>query len=241
MVTLVKVGIGVKVGRRNMTVAVTVGDGVSVLRGVGVIVAVGVDVGKAAAVDVEAAFEVCAMNVLTAPGIGVETDGAVNVGTQASIKLSAINHERIFVLRIDIFPPVPRTEIQITKIPLSLHNDGNIWIAKLAINEICHNMETLLAWSYCIKVNGVLLAGLQFREFYAARSSHFGPTQIFEIESCGHGLGSGVDNCPHNIEFSVWSENGVIKRSAANGATGILGFCRRGSSSSCCTGSSGQG
>ena len=85
--------------------AVSVGDGVSVLRGVGVIVAVGVDVGRAAAVRVDAAFEVCAMNVLTAPGTGVETDGAVNVGTHARTRPRAINHERIFVLRVDISPP----------------------------------------------------------------------------------------------------------------------------------------
>ena len=91
-----------------MTVEVAVGSGVSVLRGVGLVLAVGVEEGSAAAVLVPAAFEVCAMKVLTAPGTGVETDGAVNVGTQASIKLSATNHERILVLRIDIFPPVPR-------------------------------------------------------------------------------------------------------------------------------------
>ena len=134
MVTRVNVGIGVKLGRININVGVSVGSGVSVLRGVEVIVAVGVDVGIAAAVLVEAAFDVSAMNVLTAPGTGVETCGAVNDGTHASIKLSAINHERIFVLRIGISPPVPRTEIQIKKIPLFLYNDGSIWIAKLAID-----------------------------------------------------------------------------------------------------------
>jgi hypothetical protein len=89
----------------KITVAVSVEVGVSVLRGVGVSVAVGVDVGRAAAVLVEAAFEVCAMNVLTAPGTGVETDGAVNDGTHARTRPRAINHERIFVLRVDIFPP----------------------------------------------------------------------------------------------------------------------------------------
>jgi hypothetical protein len=105
MLTLVNVGIGVSLGRINMNVAVSVGNGVSVLRGVVVIVAVGVDVGRAAAVRVDAAFDVCAMNVLTAPGTGVDTDGAVNDGTQARTRLRAINHERIFVLRVDIFPP----------------------------------------------------------------------------------------------------------------------------------------
>src|SRR5688500_16154404 len=101
-------------------------------------------------------------------------------------------------------------------------------------------MESLLAWSDCIKVDGILLAGLKFRELYAASSSHFGPTQIFEIESRGHWLGSSVDNCPHNIEFSVWAEHGVIKRSAANGATGILGSWQCGTTA-CCTGRCGQG
>ena len=134
MLTLVNVGIGVRLGRININVAVSVGNGVSVLRGVVVIVAVGVDVGRAAAVRVDAAFDVCAMNVLTAPGTGVEICGAVNDGTHARTMPRAINQASIFVLRVDISPPVPRTEIQITKIPLSLYNDGNIWIAKLAID-----------------------------------------------------------------------------------------------------------
>ncbi len=134
MVTRVNVGIGVKLGRININVGVSVGSGVSVLRGVEVIVAVGVDVGIAAAVLVEAALEVCTMNVLTAPGTGVEACGAANVGTHARTTLRAINQASIFVLRVDISPPVPRTEIQIKKIPLFLHDDGNIRIAKLAIH-----------------------------------------------------------------------------------------------------------
>ena len=105
MTTLVNVGIGVRLGRINITVAVSVGNGVSVLRGVEVIVAVGVDVGKAAAVLVMAAFDVCAMNVLTAPGTGVETGGAVKVGTHAKTRLRAINQAINFVLRVDISPP----------------------------------------------------------------------------------------------------------------------------------------
>jgi hypothetical protein len=105
MVTLVNVGIGVRVGKRNITVAVSVGMGVSVLRGVGVRVAVAVDVGNAAAVLVEAASEVCTMNVLAAPGTGVETCGAAKVGTQAKTTLRAINQASIFVLRVDISPP----------------------------------------------------------------------------------------------------------------------------------------
>lgn len=134
MMTLVNVGIGVKLGRININVGVSVGIGVAVLRGVEVIVTVGVDVGIAAAVRVEAAFDVCAINVLTAPGTGVETCGAVKDGTHAKTRLRAINQASNFVLRVDISPPVPRTEIEITKIPLSLHDDGNIWIAKLAID-----------------------------------------------------------------------------------------------------------
>jgi hypothetical protein len=105
MLTLVKVGIGVRLGRINITVGVSVGIGVSVLRGVGVIVAVAVDVGKAAAVLVEAAFEVCAMNVFTAPGTGVKTVGAVKEGTHAKTMLRAINQKSIFVLCVDISPP----------------------------------------------------------------------------------------------------------------------------------------
>jgi hypothetical protein len=112
--TRVNVGIGVKVGRRKITVAVTVGDGVSVSRGVEVTVEVGVDEGSAAAVAEEAAFEVCTMNVFTAPGTVVETGGAPKDGTQARIRLSATNHNRIIVLRVDMFPPDARKEIQTT-------------------------------------------------------------------------------------------------------------------------------
>ena len=128
------VGIGVKLGMIRINVGVSVGIGVALLRGVEVIVTVGVDDGIAAAVRVEAAFDVCAINVLTAPGTGVETWGAVKDGTHAKTRLRAINQASNFVLRVDISPPVPRTEIEITKIPLSLHDDGNIWIAKLAID-----------------------------------------------------------------------------------------------------------
>jgi hypothetical protein len=99
------VGIGVRVGRRKMTVGVSEGTGVSVLRGVGVIVAVAVEVGIAAAVLVEAASSVCAMNVLTAPGTGVETCGAVKDGTHARTTLRAINQASILVVRVDISPP----------------------------------------------------------------------------------------------------------------------------------------
>src|SRR5687768_18602719 len=95
-------------------------------------------------------------------------------------------------------------------------------------------MQTLLAWRYCIKVDGILLARLKFRELYAAGSRYFGSTQVFEIESGGHCLGSSIDNCPHYIEFSVWAENSVIKRSAANGATGILWFWHCSTTASTC-------
>ena len=101
------VGIGVRLGRINITVGVSVGNGVSVLRGVEVIVAVGVDVGKAAAVLVIAAFDVCAMNVLTAPGTGVEASGAVKVGTQARISARAVNQIIYFDLGIAIFSLAP--------------------------------------------------------------------------------------------------------------------------------------
>lgn len=90
-----------------MNVGVSVGIGVSVLRGVGVVVAVAVEVGIAAAVLVEAAFDVCAMNVLTAPGTGVEICGAVNEGTHARTIPRAINQANNFDLRIDISPPEP--------------------------------------------------------------------------------------------------------------------------------------
>jgi hypothetical protein len=47
------------------------------------------------------------MNVLTAPGTGVEICGAVNEGTHARIMPRAINQANIFVLGMDISPPEP--------------------------------------------------------------------------------------------------------------------------------------
>ena len=86
---------------------VSVGVSVSVLRGVGVVVAVAVDVGIAAAVLVEAAFDVCTMNVLAAPGTGVETCGAVNVGTHARISARAVNQIRYLGFGVVIFSLTP--------------------------------------------------------------------------------------------------------------------------------------
>src|SRR5215216_7151873 len=93
--------------RMNSTVAVAVGDGVSVLR-VGVIVTVGVDVGIAATVCVNAAFAVCAMNWFTwfasAVGKGVAKEG-VHAMTRARIAIQ----NRNFLVRVDISPlPHPK-------------------------------------------------------------------------------------------------------------------------------------
>jgi hypothetical protein len=71
----------VGVERMKITVAVAVGEGVSVGR-VGVIEGVRVDVGWAAAVRVEAASAVWAIKVFTAFGSAVGK-GAANVGPQA--------------------------------------------------------------------------------------------------------------------------------------------------------------
>lgn len=118
ILTRVNVGIGVRVGRRNITVAVSVGVGVSVLRGVEVTVAVGVDVGSAPAVAVNAAFAVWAMNVLTAPGTGVETEGAVKDGTHARISAKAVNQIRNFGLNIQEYL------VAITRLQFREFNDG---------------------------------------------------------------------------------------------------------------------
>ena len=98
---------GVGEERIKITVEVNVGDGVSVLR-VGVMVTVGVDVGIAAAVRVPAAFAVWAINVLTALGSAVGK-GAANDGTHAITSATAVNQNRNFTVRVDIFPlPHPK-------------------------------------------------------------------------------------------------------------------------------------
>jgi len=92
------------VANMKITVFVAVGSGVSVFRGVGVTVAVGVT-GIAATVCVDAAFAVCAMNVLIAPESSVWAGGAAEkVGTtQAMAKARSVNQSRIFNLRFDIY------------------------------------------------------------------------------------------------------------------------------------------
>ena len=85
--------------RINITVDVAVGRGVSVLT-VGVIVGVGVNDGMEAAVCVAATSTVCAINVLTAPGSIVGTDGVTSEGAHAMISASAVSQTHNFVLRV---------------------------------------------------------------------------------------------------------------------------------------------
>ena len=87
--------------RIKITVAVAVGEGVSVTT-VGVMVGLGVRDGKDAAVCVLAAFTVCTINVLTAPGSTVGTDGVTNDGAQAMISANAVIQTNNFVLRVAV-------------------------------------------------------------------------------------------------------------------------------------------
>ena len=87
-------------GKTKIKVRVGVGEAVSVKRGVGVKVVVAVEVGIAAAVWEEAAFAVCTMKVLTAPGTGDGTmAGLATVGMQAIMSANAASPmERFFLL-----------------------------------------------------------------------------------------------------------------------------------------------
>jgi hypothetical protein len=74
---------------------------------VGVIVGVGVNVGIAFAVCVAAALAVWAMNVLTAPGFGVEADGTASEGTHARITARLIIQMNNCVLWVAAIFPLP--------------------------------------------------------------------------------------------------------------------------------------
>lgn len=87
--------------RIKIMVEVAVGRGVSVLT-VGVSVGVGVNEGIDAAVCVDAAATVCAINVLTAPGSTVGTDGVTRDGAHAMISASAVTQTNNFVLRVAV-------------------------------------------------------------------------------------------------------------------------------------------
>ena len=90
---------GVGVDRIKITVDVAVGRGVSVAI-VGVIVGVGVNEGMDAAVCVAATATVCAINVPTAPGSIVGTDGVTSDGAHAMISASAVTQTNNFVLDV---------------------------------------------------------------------------------------------------------------------------------------------
>ena len=92
---------GVGVERIKITVEVALGRGVGVLT-VGVTVGVGVNDGMDAAVCVDAASTVCAMNVLTAPGSIVGTDGVVSAGAHAMITASAVIQTNNLDLRVAV-------------------------------------------------------------------------------------------------------------------------------------------
>ena len=95
---------GVGVDNMKITVFVAVGSGVSVFRGVGVKVSVDVDVGITAAVCEDAAFAVCTIYVLIAPGSSVGSGGAdEKVGTHAMTKTRAVNQSENFILRFNIY------------------------------------------------------------------------------------------------------------------------------------------
>ena len=127
----------------KITVFVVVGSGVSVFRGVGVNVSVDVDVGIAAAVCEEAAFAVCTIYVLTAPGTRVGIGGAEEkAGTHAMIKTRVVNQTEKFVLRFNIylsryFPTEP------WMVSLFFYNDRDIRVTDLTVNCPCHYGKAL--------------------------------------------------------------------------------------------------
>ena len=92
---------GVGVERIKITVAVGVGEGVSVAR-VGVRDGLGVRDGMAAAVRVPAAMTVWAMKVLAAPGSMVGIDGAASCGTHAMMSASAVIQTNNLLLRVAV-------------------------------------------------------------------------------------------------------------------------------------------
>jgi hypothetical protein len=103
LLMLVKVGItsGVGLDRIKITVAVAVGMGVSVFT-IGVSVGLGVNDGIALAVCVPAALTVSAINVPTAPGSTVGTDGVASDGAHAMMRARAVTQTNNFVLRVAV-------------------------------------------------------------------------------------------------------------------------------------------
>jgi hypothetical protein len=150
----------VGVERMKSTVAVAVGEGVSVLT-VGVSVGLGVNEGMAAAVCVPAALTVCAIKVLTAPGSTVGTDGAASVGTHAMISARAVTQTNNLVLRVAVIISSSTSEHnQDIDSFLFFNDDRRIWIAQTAFHNERHDIGTFLSRGDRIKVNGKLLIRL---------------------------------------------------------------------------------
>lgn len=143
-------------GRMKIKVMVGVGDGDAVLR-VGAKVAVDVDKGNAAAVRVAAAFAVCTMKVLIAPG-SVVGNGVPTEGAHARIRISAISHKNRFCLRIRMFES------------RSFYNNRDIWIAQLTFHNPCHYMESVAVRCFRVKIEHKRLAGFQLGHFNGALS-----------------------------------------------------------------------
>src|SRR3972149_3324508 len=129
-----------------------------------------------------------------------------------------------------------RNETRAGNSSLFFNFDHNVGIAQAAFHYKSHYVEALLLGCYSVEINSILVTGFQLREFHSG--CYIGQrisTVEFEIESRAHCLGSGVDNCPLNIERIVWTENRIINRSATDDVTGILWFGSGASTASTCS------
>ena len=172
---------------------------------------VGVNEGMAAAVRVPAAMTVCAINVLTAPGLTVGTDGVASVGTHAMINTSAVTQTNNFDLLVAvIFSSSTSEPDQDTDSRLFFDDDGRIGKAQTAFYTERHDIGAFFTRGHGVKAYCSRRARFQFRKFNQCSSGQLRSVVIFEIQSRLHCPGAGVDNCPFDIKAIIGSEDGII-------------------------------
>lgn len=143
-----------------MIVDVAVGRGVSVAT-VGVIVGLGVNVGIDAAVCVDAALTVCAMNVLTAFGSIVGTDGVPREGAHAMITARAVTQTNNFVLRVAaIVSSSTSDQNRNTGLDLLFNDDRYIGVAQTTFHNEGHDIRTFLGRCNGVKIHSKFRARL---------------------------------------------------------------------------------
>src|ERR1041385_1473337 len=106
------------------------------------------------------------MKVLTAFAFTVGTKGVARVGTHAITSASAATQINNFVLLVVVIVSSSTSEESHSMSSYLFYNDDlSGWIAQTAFDNKCHDIGALLLGGYRIKINRVLITGVELRKF----------------------------------------------------------------------------